>query len=178
MQSTQQCTQTPDPGWYLFKIFSQLYFCAFTVWGELCDPLCVSYLPPRLASLSPTSLYPSIPPPFPLSSPLSLSLSLWLSLSLPSHSPSVSLCGKLALSSLGRWCGEGWRKRRRVDLSVAVSSWEDWRLREGGGSSLAPWLVLRQTPSLIRRAVVLHLKVTFTLPSPRANAKRWQPLAT
>ena len=81
MQSTQQCTQTPDPGWYLFKIFSQLYFCAFKVWGELCDPLCVSYLPPRLASLSPTSLYPSIPPPFPLSSPLSLSLSLTLTFS-------------------------------------------------------------------------------------------------
>ncbi len=90
---------------------------------------------------------------------------------------SLFLGGKWALSTHRRWRREG-REEASVDLSEAVSPSEDWRLWEGGVSSLAPWLALRQTPSLIRRELQFYLKVTFTLPSPLTNAKRWQPLAT
>lgn len=88
--------------------------------------------------------------------PLVLSLSGWKMSAL--HPPQVAQGGK--------------RGSERLDLSEAVSPSEDWRLREGGVSSLAPWLALRQTPSLIRRELQFYLKVTFTLPSPLTNAKR------
>ncbi len=110
----------------------------------------------------PSLLFFSAPLPS-LFTPLGfLSLSGWKMSAL--HPPQVAQGGK--------------RGSERLDLSEAVSPSEDWRLWEGGVSSLAPWLALRQTPSLIRRELQFYLKVTFTLPSPLTNAKRWQPLAT
>ena len=68
-----------------------------------------------------------------------------------------------------------WGRRRLVDL-WAVSSSEDWRSerwrggtrrRRGGSFSWFPWLSMEQNPSLIKRMLRRHLKVTFTpLPTP------------
>ncbi len=108
------------------------------------------------------------PPPIALYTSRLLSLSGWKMSAL--HPPQVAQGGK--------------RGSERLDLSEAVSPSEDWRLWEGGVSSLAPWLALRQTPSLIRRELQFYLKVTFTplsshkckeMTAPR-HLKAWVPL--